>query len=117
MDCFTYFTNSWIVTEAVLKLSPLNSSDALHLNCGLSTSMWDQRGKALMREFITDLFNPFQRIQKNRKKKLLTYMVLVQSPADCVDTEIGLDLAESQHLLSLGSSVALTAVIHMTVLT
>lgn len=63
-----------------------------------------------MREFATDLFNPPGRIfQKHKNKRSKT------KPADSVEAETS--LAESQYLLSPGSSDALTAVIHMTVLT
>lgn len=46
---------------------------------------------------------------------MLTYTVNKTKLADSVEAEI--DLAESRHLLSPGSSDALTAVIHMTALT
>lgn len=98
--------------EAVFSLSPLNSSDALHLNCiHFHVGSTDQS----RRRIITDLFNPFQRMFWKRKHALLTNIGPETKPADSVETET--DLAVSTCLLSPGSSDTLTAVIHMAVLT
>lgn len=77
------------MTEAVLRWALL--TPLMHCIWTGSTSMWDQLGEALMRD--------------QTETRL----------ADSVDAEIY--FAESWRLLSPGSSDALTAVIHMTVLT
>lgn len=96
--------------EAVLWLSPLNSSDALHFDCihfhvGSVWKSFNERQR-----FITDLLNPFKGF---KKQAMQTNNDWNKACWFCRSW----DLTQSWRLLSPGSLVVLTAVIHMTVLT
>lgn len=81
---FLTFINSWLTSEAVLKLSPLNSSDAMHLN--LSFSTWDLLQKPLMRdkELLLNCLKHFKGLEKSQP--MLTNVLMVTKLADFVKT-------------------------------
>lgn len=86
----------------------------MHCTLTVSTSMWDQVDETRHKDLLQICLIHFKGFPL-KNHAMLTNMAIETKLADSVETEI--DLAESIHLLSPGSSDTLTAVIHMVVLT